>query len=118
MDLSDIICIVERNIYDYVENYLISLGITIRFYPCKIVQGEKILVVQTLLDLNYDNASFIGLLNIEQLTIDEWSNKFRNIIACTKLHIHIFDYSRSNIKHMEKCFGVSGTHLPYKNRPL
>lgn len=118
MDLSDIVCIVEKNIYNDVENYLISLGITIRFYPCKIVQGEKILVVQTLLDLNYDNASFIGLLNTKQLTIDEWSSKFRDNIACTKLPIHIFDYSNSNIKYMEENFGVSGTHLPYKNRPL
>ena len=116
LNLSEFICIVEGKKYHIFEDYLVSLNITIRFYPCKILKGEKIIVVQELLNLNYEDASFIGYLNMEQLTTKEWTNKFKNNILSTKLPLHIFDYSASNIKYMEENFGVSAIHLPYQYR--
>jgi hypothetical protein len=109
------ICIVEPEKYCYFKEYLLSLEIEIRFYPCSINKGEKVLVVQKLLDLNYSDASFIGLLNTEQLTKQEWKQYF-NTAFQTNNCIHLFDYSKCNVKCFEETYGIMGEHLPYKYR--
>lgn len=114
--MNDIICIVESDKYKYFKEYLLSLGFQIRFYPCKINKGEKILVVQKLLDLNYENSSYIGLLNTEQLTKEEWNNYYFNYVFQTKINLQLFDYSKSNIKYLRKKYGIVSQHLPYKYR--
>lgn len=109
------ICIVESNKYCYFKEYLLSLEIEIRFYPCVINKGEKILVVQKLLNLNYEDASFIGLLNTEQLTKGEWKQYFNSVFQ-TNHSIHLFDYSKCNIKCFEETYGIVSEHLAYKYR--
>ena len=116
MNFNDLVCIVERCSYWFFEDYLTSINIKIRFYPCKILEGEAILVVQKLLDLNYEEASFIGLLNTEQLTTDHWSKYYKNIILNSKLPLHLFDYSLSNIKYLETTYGLTAHHIPYRYR--
>jgi hypothetical protein len=109
------VCIVEWDKYKYFKEYLLSLEIPIRIYPCSINSGERVFVVQSLLNLNYENASYVALINTEQLTRGEWRQNIINTFT-TRPDIHLFDYSRSNIKHFEHATGKTLEHLPYKYR--
>jgi sulfur carrier protein ThiS len=109
------VCIVEDYKYKYFKDYLLSLGIPIRLYPCQINPGERVFVVQSLLSLNYENASYVALINTEQLTRSEWQQHIINTIEI-KPDLHLFDYSKSNIKHFELVTGKKMEHLPYKYR--
>lgn len=109
------VCIVEDYKYKYFKDYLLSLGIPVRLYPCQINPGERVLVVQSLLDLNYENASYVGLINTEQLTRGEWQQHIINTIGA-KPDLHLFDYSKSNIRHFQLVTGKTIEHLPYKYR--
>lgn len=110
------VCIVEKNNYHYFREYLLSLEVEIRFFPCLINKGEKIIVVQKLLDLNYENASWIGLLNTEQISRKEWYSYFQDYLMKSNLPLNFFDYSASNIKLLKEKMSITSTYLPYKYR--
>lgn len=112
----DCICIVEASKFHYFKEYLTSLNLEIRFYPCLINKGERILVVQKVLDLNYEDASWLGILNTEQLTRDEWCLYFKTTVSNLKYKFEIFDYSIANIKILKEQTGIVSHHLPYKYR--
>ena len=114
MDLKDVIVIVDRTKYHIFEDYLKSLKMKLRFYPCRINKGEKIIVVQLLLNLNYEDASFVGLLNTEQLTKEEWSSYIKNVVMKSNLPLTLFDYSIGNVEHLKKICSYPSVLLPYK----
>jgi len=111
MDLSEFIFIVEHDKYRYFKEYLESINAKVRFFPCNVKKDEKIIMVQKILDVNYKNASFIGILNTEQLSKKEWLDNFNSI---DKEIFKLFDYSKCNIKYIEDKYGFSYKHLPYK----
>lgn len=115
MNVTGITCVVKQHDYCYFVEYLISLGVSIRIYPYIIQKGEKILVAQKLLDLNYHDASFVGLINTEQLTaphIDEYFINFKQ--QYKDLNVQIFDYSVSNIKLFRLKYDIDATLLAYQ----
>jgi hypothetical protein len=118
MNLADIVCIVEHDKYHVFEDYIVSLGLNlkVRLYPCSINKGEKVMVVQRLHDLNYEDASYIGFLNTEQLTDNYWIEYYKSHILKSKYTIHLFDYSMANVKHLERILGCSSTYLQYGYR--
>lgn len=105
--MNDYIFIVEEYKYKYFKDYLTSLSALIRFYPCVINKGEKIIVVNTLLDLNYNDALDVGFLNTEQLSLAHIINFIKNI------KFKLYDYSISNI-YILNHIGIESKLLEYK----
>lgn len=111
MDLKDVIFIVEQDKYMYFEDYLLSMNANVRLYPYTINKGEKVIVMQRLLHMNYHDAAFVGLLNTEQLTRHDELMMYEKY-KLDDIKIHFFDYSMTNILIL-KGIGIEATHLPY-----
>ena len=80
MNLKDIVIIVEGDKFKFFEEYLRNMECEIRLYPCRINKGEKIIMMQKILDLNFEDASFVGINNTKQLSVEEHMQYMKHVI--------------------------------------
>lgn len=111
MDFDNVTCIIDEDLYKLHQKYLTQLNVKIRFYPTEISENENVLCVNRLLPMNYREAGFIGLLNLDSTV--SWKNYYRDEIFTSRFPIQIFDPNMNRIKFSEEIYGLSSTHLPF-----
>ena len=107
------VCVVNAGIQYYFIEYMLSLGYKIAHSPYNIQKGDNVYCLQELFPLNYGNANFIGLINTEQLTRENWLQKIKNIVNDSKISFTLFDYSGSNVELLKEKCNIISKVIPY-----
>ena len=107
------VCVVNAGIRNYFIEYMLSLGYKIAHHPYNIQKGDNVYCLQELFPLNYENANFVGLINTEQLTRENWLQKIRNMVIESKISFTLFDYSGSNAELLKEKYNIIAKVIPY-----